>query len=115
MKDKYQVIWTDLAESQLDLILQYISDNFGYDATLKLLDDVEHTNCLLATQPYIGFVEPSLVDCAKVYRCLVINKHDKVIYCVDDNTIEVVIFWDCRQNPQKMLRLIMEEEKHLDI
>ena len=103
MKNKYQVIWTELAESQLDLILQYISDNFGYDATQKLLDEVVHTNHLLALQPNIGFVEPSLVDCAKVYRCLVINKHDKVIYYVGDDTIEVVIFWDCRQNPQKML------------
>ncbi len=111
MKDKYQVIWTDLAESQLDLILQYISENFGYDATLKLLDDVEHTNYLLALQPNIGFVEPSLVDCAKVYRCLVINKHDKVIYYVGDDTIEVVVFWDCRQNPKKMISLILNEEK----
>jgi len=25
------------------------------------------------------------------------------------------IFWDCRQNPQKILKLIMDEEKHLDI
>ena len=110
MKDKLQVIWTELAESQLDVILQYISEKIGDGATERLLDDVEHTNHLLATQPNIGFIEPLLDDCAKVYRCLVINKHDKVVYHVGDDRIEVVAFWDCRQSPQKLIRLIRNEE-----
>lgn len=105
-----KVIWTQLAKQQMRHIARYIRSNFG-DAVRKVFtEEISHTNHLLATHPNIGVVEPLLDDCAKTYRSFVIKRHDKIVYHVGDDRIEVVAFWDCRQDPEKLVSQIETEE-----
>ena len=100
------VVWTDLAKQQLRQIAIYIRKEFGISARDKFMHEVDVTNHLLAEHHYIGIVEPLFEGCIKPYRSFVTSRHDKIIYFVGKNRIEVVAFWDCRQNSQKLMELI---------
>ena len=106
-----KVIWTELAKQQMRHIAKYIRINFGVTARKNFTEEIRHTNLLLATHPNIGGVEPLLDDCAKTYRSFVIKRHDKIVYHVGDDRIEVLAFWDCRQDPERLVSQIKTDEK----
>ncbi|MBR3713653.1 MAG: type II toxin-antitoxin system RelE/ParE family toxin [Bacteroidales bacterium] len=105
-----KVIWTELAKQQMRHIAKYIRINFGVTARKNFTEEIRHTNLLLATHPNIGVVEPLLDDCAKTYRSFVIKRHDKIVYHVGDDRIEVVAFWDCRQDPERLVSQIKTDK-----
>lgn len=100
------VVWTDLAKQQLRQVAKYIRKEFGRSARDKFIHEIGVTNHLLAEHHYMGIVEPLFEGCDKAYRSFVTSRHDKIIYFVGATRIEVVAFWDCRQNPLKLLDYI---------
>jgi plasmid stabilization system protein ParE len=65
-----------------------------YNEILDEIGRIEHF-------PYIGQIEPSLYDCGKEFRALVVLEHYKVIYYIEEieKAIYIATIWDCRQNP----------------
>lgn len=61
---------------------------------------------LLAHQPWLGCLEPLLSDRAKAYRSLVIHKHYKVVYFVDEeaDTLVIADVWDTRREPKNLMQ-----------
>ena len=45
-----------------------------------------------------------MADRALTYRSLVVGKLSKIVYRVDDDTIHIVDFWDCRREPKVLAR-----------
>ena len=92
--------WYSEAQVNLDLTEDYIFDNFGPDSLVDFVDKVDQSVATILHYPSSGHVEPLLADRALTYRSMVVDKLSKIVYRVDDDTIHVVDFWDCRREPQ---------------
>ncbi len=91
-----QVIWSNKAEIELTDVLQfYIDRNKSTRYSQKLLLSVEKITSYLIQNPYIGRLSDNGVT-----RVLVKSQF-LIFYEVHLTTIEIVSFWDARQDPEK--------------
>lgn len=98
-----KVIWLPLAKKQLRIVVAYIHKEFGPSVKNSFLREVHNANTLIGRNPQIGKVEPLLDELPDLYRSFVISRMDKIVYYVVENHIEVVAFWDCRREPERLV------------
>ena len=90
-----KVIWSKRAETELKSILEfYTQRNQSADYSLSILENIERYTDLLKDYPELGRLSEN-----KKSRILVIREF-LLIYDLTQN-IEVLSFWDNRQNPNK--------------
>ena len=94
------------ADRQIDRVYAYGELRFGTRAAEELHARIVDHLRLLAAQPYIGVVEPSLKSRRYVYRSLVVHKHFKLVYYVDESrqTVFIADLWDTRREPARLAR-----------
>ena len=87
---------------QIQIIL-YCVETFGNKVARRFVSEMEHLLRLLLNNPYMGALEPALINEKKDYRYWVIHPY-KMIYYVDEftETIYIVTFFDTRQDPAKL-------------
>ena len=95
-----KVKWTPLAKSAVRDTARYIREQFGLKAKADFMQDVHQTSQFLGLNPNIGKVEPLLVDRSVMYRSIVVNRLNKIVYYIDNDHIEIADFWDTRREPQ---------------
>lgn len=95
-----KVRWNKQSKEQLHQTARYIRQVFGVRAMDDFIQVVQQTNDLLADNPHLGSVEPLLAAFTIQYRSIVVRRLNKIVYCIADNYIKVVAFWDCRREPQ---------------
>lgn len=54
----------------------------------------------------LGHFEPLLSDYGQSYRSIVINRLNKLIYYIKDNTVLIAAFWDTRREPKAQAQRI---------
>ena len=96
-----RVRWNDQSKKRLRQTANYIGKEFGQKAKEDFIAEVKHTNTLLSLNPRLGPVERFLEDMASKYRSVVVCKHNKIVYRIVDDHIEVIAFWDTRREPKK--------------
>lgn len=95
-----KVITLPLARQAIRKTAIQIKQDFGRKSRDKFLSKVSETRMLLASNPYLGPVEPLLAERTKCYRSVVVGSLNKMVYYIEDEKIiYVVAFWDCRQEP----------------
>ena len=87
------------AEKEIRKTARHIQQEFDRKSRDKFIQRVNETKKLLATNPYLGPVEPLLKERTRTYRSVVVGKLNKMIYHIIDDHIEVVALWDCRREP----------------
>lgn len=94
-------IWTDFAWQMLSQTSDYILIEFGYKAYESFLNDVDAGVNTISAFPSSGKKEPLLKDKVLLYRSIVVNTYNKIVYFLDDEKDVIVIsdFWDTRQEP----------------
>ena len=95
------IIFSDLALNQLESIYNYLqtkSNNAAVFIHNHILDEIER----LRDFPQIAPIEPELIGYAHTYRSLVVKKSYKIVYYIEDNTVNISSLFDCRQSPQKL-------------
>ena len=101
-----KVIWSANARKQLNDIAYYIQEEFSRTKKLKFLREVKDNEKLIRTHPFIGKIEPLLINRSISYRSFVINNLNKIVYYVEEQRIVIVAFWDARQEPQRLVNQI---------
>lgn len=103
---QFQIIWSEFAESQLDVIFEYHTYRAGETVALKLLRGIINAPQKLMKSPFIGKVEEMLSGRKTQYR-FIIFKNYKLIYSVDEEMmfIKIADVFDVRQNPIKLKRV----------
>jgi Txe/YoeB family toxin of Txe-Axe toxin-antitoxin module len=96
-----KVMMTDFARQQVRKTARYINSKFGKTSKDNFLLKVKQTKLFLETNPCLGPIEPLLSDRAMIYRSIVVNHLNKMVYRVLDDYIEIVDFWDTRREPKK--------------
>ena len=92
-----KVVWSENARQAMRNNVTYIAQQFGKRSKMKFLEEVKRAVELLQNLPDIGHLEPLLSECTTQYKSLIINKYNKLVYWENKNQIEIVAFWDTRQ------------------
>lgn len=95
--------WSLIAQEQMAEIFDYYKNHYSLHSAKKIVQTIKVEVKRLKQQAYIGTREPLLANRSKEYRYLVVS-HYKVLYCIEeDNFIHIVVVFDCRQNPSKLI------------
>lgn len=90
---KKEIVWSKLAKMQLKNVLEfYVQRNGNSNNSLKLLNEVEDLLETLSNAEHIGRLTSNKwtrVISIKVYL---------IFYEINGNRIEIISFWDNRQN-----------------
>lgn len=102
---KYNIIRTDMADSQIRSIILYVAEKFGSNVALRKLEDLEKGILALADNPNIGTEPKYLVLKRQGYKVLILEK-DLVFYKVNESKKEVIIYAvaDQRQDYLNIIR-----------
>ena len=95
-----KVEWTKDANKQLDLVAEYIRNEFGARRRKQFLTEVRQMSQKLRRNPNIGQIDPLFINHAKTYRSVIVNGLNKIVYRIDDDIIYIVAFWDTRMEPE---------------
>ncbi len=88
---KYTVMRTDTADAGIRKIILYIAQNFGNDAALEKLNEIEKRILELSDNPYIGTEPRYPVLKRQGYKILILKK-DLVFYKIDEVNKKVIIY-----------------------
>ena len=90
---KKEIIWSDLAKVEFSNVLEfyfYRNENSNY--SLKIVEEVEELLEILSQSHFIGRLTSN-----KITR--VIPMKEYLVFCeINENRIEIISFWDNRQN-----------------
>jgi len=95
-----RVEWDMKAVEGRDRIADYIKESFGYKRKDIFLQEVRQTTRMLKKYPNMGFIDPLFVEYQHTYRSIVIGGLSKMVYFVENDSIYIAAFWDCRQEPE---------------
>lgn len=101
-----EVKWSKRANQARIAALTYGAEEFGIQTAQRLNNRIENYTCSLSHNPLLGATEPLLKERHLQYRSLVIHKHYKLVYRIEDNIIYIVDFWDVRREPKQLAHRI---------
>ena len=95
---KKEIIWSKRAYSELKSILEFYNKRNGNtNYSLKLLEEIEDLLNTLSRSEYIGRLTSN-----KKTRVVVMKVY-LIFYEINDNRIEILSFWDNRQDDIKRI------------
>ncbi len=96
-----QIIWTKKANKSLILILDfYLEQNGNFDYCEKLLSEIIQQTNYIKVNPNIGKETNHFL-----IRELVFGRNS-IFYVFSQTYINVLLIWDNRQDPEKLLELL---------
>lgn len=98
---KLPVNWTKVAKEDFAILLEEIESQFGLDAALNTMEKVEEILEKIAEFPLMFPPSSTYPSNHKA----VISKQTSLIYQVENEEITLLLFWDNRQNPEKLENL----------
>ena len=102
MKEKYQVVWSNIAENDLRNIIEYIADDSPPNA-LKIFKSIKQKVSSLTTFPERGRIVPELRDQGILqYRELIISPW-RILYRISEMKVFVLSVLDSRRNIEDIL------------
>ncbi len=102
MSGDYQIVWAEIAESDLKEIIEYIS-NDSSDKALPILDKLKQCASSLYAFPERGRVVPELQDQGiYIYRELIVPPW-RIVYRISAKEIYVLSVLDSRRNVEDIL------------
>ena len=98
-----RIIWTSKAEQIYSEILKfYVQRNGTKTYSKKLNSEVKKLLLLLSNHPFLG-KKTGLTNT----RVLIKGYH-KVFYKIYDEELVILLFWDSRQNPEKLQDMLSD-------
>ena len=94
----FKVRWSPRAKADIENHLNYLERNWGQKVTLSLLERIEEILQTISENPELySFFEEKL----SIHRC-VVTSQIVLYYRVKEETVELITFWDTRQNPESL-------------
>ena len=95
-----KIFWLELAEEDAEAIYQFYAKDKSVKAANKIYNDILDATDSLADFPQMASIEPELSDDEEESRSLVVQRHFKIIYFIEYDSIYIAAIGDCRQNPK---------------
>ncbi|MBR6092446.1 MAG: type II toxin-antitoxin system RelE/ParE family toxin [Bacteroidales bacterium] len=100
-----QIIWTELARSDVENIFHYYETISSLLAE-TIVDEIFDSVYYLKKMPEIGAKEPLFSHLRRNYRYLIVRKRYKLIYLYENNKCFILMVWDCKNNPELLRKSI---------
>lgn len=94
-----KIKWNPRAKGNFSDTALYIKKAFGALTATNFVQEVHQTIKYIRNNPGIGAAERYLEGTPVLYRSVVVQRLNKIIYWENGNVIEIVDFWDCRREP----------------
>lgn len=97
-----KIIWHEEAKKGRWDVSKYIRKCFGSKRMDVFVHEVHQSVQMLKQYPNIGPIDPLFEKRPATYRSIIIGGLSKMVYRIDEDrdTIHIVAFWDCRQEPK---------------
>jgi addiction module RelE/StbE family toxin len=98
---KLKLLFAPEALEDMEKIYHYYAEqNATYAVELynRIIEEAEQ----LQYFPQMAQKEPFLKEYTEEYRSLIVENNYKLVYFVENETVNIVAVFDCRQNPQKL-------------
>lgn len=105
-----KISWSKKAGKNVRHTASSIYLKFGHKASQGFYQKIQQASNILSTFPFIGKKEPWLLDCPVPYRSIVVNRLNKIVYYIDNDTIKIVDFWDVRREPKELVEGLEKTE-----
>ncbi|WP_419801342.1 type II toxin-antitoxin system RelE/ParE family toxin [Mucilaginibacter sp.] len=92
-----QILWSPLSKSSYYNILVYLEENW----TIKELEKFVNRTEEVLNQIHVNPLLYPFSNEGNIHKC-VITKQTSLYYRIKSNSIELLVFWDNRQNPKKL-------------
>lgn len=93
-----QIVWSPLAVSDVEKTLDYLQKEWNEQVTLAFLDEIDK---LLKQISFNPKQFPQVNRKLKVRKC-VLTKQNTLFYRENKGFVELLRFFDTRQNPKKL-------------
>lgn len=97
-----RVEWSSRALREWENTVRYIFREFGRKAAEEFEQDIFRWEKRIAVNPELAHQEPLLKNRSKFYRGLIVSKHSKLIFYVENETVYVADLWDMRREPSRL-------------
>ena len=88
---KYEILLTDTADAGIRKIVLYVAQNFGNDAALEALHEIEKSISAIGDNPHLGTIPRYQTLKRQGYKVLILKKN-LIFYKVDEEIKRVVIY-----------------------
>lgn len=95
-----EIRWSKRALDEWKHIAEYLDYEFGRHVAEGFESQTAYKEELLLKNPELGSPETLLADKRILYRSLIFTRHNKLIYYIKDNCIQISDIWDMRRNPE---------------
>ena len=102
MNRKYTVRWTNTAEKDLEVILDFIAEE-SIDEALNILERLRGRAANLYSMPERGRIVPELKEQGIFIYREIISSPWRIIYRINDKIIYVLAVLDSRRNLEEIL------------
>lgn len=101
-----RVEWSPRALHEWENTVRYIFREFGRKAAEEFEQNIIKWEERIAVNPKLAHQELLLKDRNKIYRSLIVSKHSKLIFYVENEVVYIVDLWDMRRNPARLYNRI---------
>jgi plasmid stabilization system protein ParE len=102
---KYKVFLSPLAERKLIILLDYLTKEWGVNSKNKYLSKFKNAVNQISTHPKSC---PESLEMKGLYKC-VLTKQSTFYYRIKNNEIEIITFFDNRQDQSKIFKEIKDK------
>lgn len=109
MKNKYSVFWVDIAQKDLNEIIEYIADD-SPESALKVFNKIKSKSETLSSFPEKGRIVPELKYFNVLnFRELIVSPW-RIVYKIEKQSVYIVAIYDSRRNLEDILlqRVLLE-------
>lgn len=97
----YEIIWSPIARISYLNILEYLRENWPEIVIEQFIFRTEEVLNYIGKNPHL-YAYSTEMD---AYKCVVV-KQVSLFYKIKNNSAELLVFWDNRQKPDKLLLFI---------
>lgn len=94
----FKIIWSPKAQKSYVQITDFILEKWSYKEVKKFNDVTSSTILKIAQNTKLFIASKQKKNIRKGF----ISKHTSLLYKIKPDTIELLFFWDNRQNPKKL-------------
>jgi plasmid stabilization system protein ParE len=95
----FEIIWTRNAICHFDEIINFLLLTWNEEIAQSFIDLVENELLFIKSNPKCY----PMFDEFRNIRKVVVHKNVSLFYRLNENKIELISFWDNRQNPNKLI------------
>ena len=93
-----EIKWTKTAAKNFAKTVDYLIENWPDTVVIDFITRTDQILFLLAEHPELG----ELQDSQRSIRGILLSRHNKLFYRVEDDRLIVLRIFDTRQNPKKL-------------